>query len=435
MINCRKEVIKLLDKTFSKGSYSNILLDSVLSENEISQQERKFITTLYYGVLERKITLDYIISLYCTKGLNKLDVTILNILRAGIYQIKYMNSVPDNAAVNESVKLVRAFRLSSASGFVNAVLRHFIRDNGEISYPEDINKMLSVKYSLNIQIVQMIVSGYGEEFAQAFMARSLERTPVYLRMNNVISDEKTFTDSLGKISVKKNEKLPYCYQVDSGNLTASDAFKKGYFHVQDIASQLACTALSPSENDTVLDLCSAPGGKAFTLAEMMNGKGKVIASDIYPKRVDLIRDGAKRLRLDNITAVTCDAAVRNNDFEGADKVLCDVPCSGTGVIRKKPEIRYKKADDFSQLPELQYTILQNAASYLKVGGELVYSTCTLNRKENDEVIDRFLSRHSEFEGVSFMEEYGDPFGGYKVTLGADSLDSDGFFISKIKRKE
>ena len=435
MINCRKEVIKLLDKTFSEDSYSNILLDSVLSQNDISQQDKRFVTTLYYGVLERKITLDYIISIYCKKELKKLDITILNILRCGIYQIKYMNSVPDNAAVNESVKLVRGFRLASASGFVNAVMRNFIRDDKEFAYPEDRLQMLSVRYSVDKQIIKMIVSDYGDEFAESFLIRSLEKPPVYLRMNNTICDRSILFEGLGRISATENEKLPYCYEVSSGNLTTTDAFKKGYFHVQDISSQFACMALSPSEGDTVIDLCSAPGGKSFTLAEIMGGKGIVYASDVYSKRVDLIRDGAHRLGLDNIKPVTGDASVHDDKYKGADKVLCDVPCSGTGVIRKKPEIRYKQADDFDKLPELQYRILQNGASYLKVGGELVYSTCTLNRRENDDVIDRFLSEHSEFEGVSFLEEYGSPFGQYKVTLGADTFNSDGFFISKIKRKE
>ncbi len=435
MINCRKEVIKLLDKTFSEDSYSNILLDNVFSENDISHQDRAFVTTLYYGVLERKITLDHVISFYCKKSLKKLDLTILNILRAGIYQIKYMNSVPDNAAVNESVKLVRAFRLASASGFVNAVLRNFIRDKGEIRYPEDRLEMMSVKYSVDKQIINMIISGYGYEFTESFLTRSLEKTPVYLRLNNVISNENDLSKGLRRIKIEKNEMIPNCFEADSGNLTATEAFKKGYFHVQDIASQIACLALSPSENDTVLDLCSAPGGKSFTLAEMMNSKGRVLASDIYEKRVDLIRDGAQRLRLNNITAVTADASVHDDKFNGADKVLCDVPCSGTGVIRKKPEIRYKKADEFSKLPELQYKILQNGASYLKPGGELVYSTCTLNRSENDDVIDKFLAENPGFEGISFLEKYGEPFGKYKVTLGTDIFNSDGFFIAKIKRKE
>jgi len=434
MINCRKETVKLLEKTFSEGAYSNILLDSVLGSGEISQQDRKFITTLYYGVCERKITLDHIISGYCTKGIKKLDSNVLNILRCGIYQLKYMDGVPDNAAVNESVKLTKSLRKASASGLVNAVLRNFIRDDKKISYPSDRIRSLSVKYSVEQDTVKMILSGYGEEFTEKFLERSLEKTPVFIRMNQLAASESQLTDSLGRIIAEKKAFPEHCYVLSSGNVTASEAFKKGMFHVQDIASQLACAALAPEENSKVIDICSAPGGKAFTLAQIMNGTGEVLASDLYEQRTGLIMSGAERLGLKNIKAFASDASVHDSIFENADRVLCDVPCSGIGVIRKKPEIRYKKPDEFEGLPEIQYSILCNGASYLKPGGELVYSTCTLNRNENDKVIDRFLDEHPDFEGVPFLEHLGEPFGSYKATLGADELNSDGFFISKIRRK-
>lgn len=435
MINCRKETVKLLNRTFTKDAYSNILLDNVFSENEMSSSDKRFITTLYYGVVERKITLDHIISSYSSKGINKLDMTILNILRTGIYQIKYMDSVPDNAAVNEAVKLVRNFRLSSASGFVNAVLRRFIRDGNNVSLPSDKKENMSVSYSVNKEIVDMLCNGYGDEFTHAFLSRSLEKTPVYLRHNSLACDEKSLFASMGKIKIIPKENIPMCFEAASGNLTNTDAFKKGYFHVQDISSQFACMALDPLKNQIVLDLCSAPGGKAFTIAQLMENTGTVYAFDIHEHRVKLISDGASRLGLHNIKATVGDACTHDSRYEGADKILCDVPCSGVGVIRKKPEIRYKTPESFDELPELQYTILKNAASYLKVGGELVYSTCTLNRRENDDIIDKFLSENKNFEGVPFLTEYGEPFGSYKVTLGSDRFDSDGFFISKIRRKE
>lgn len=434
MINSRKEAVKLLCKTFSEDSYSNILLDSVLSSSEMTLQDRKFITTLYYGVLEKKITLDYIISLYSTRKPSKLDKTVLNILRTGIYQIKYMDSVPDNAAVNEAVKLARGFRVSSASGFINAVLRNFIREGAAYREPADKKMKLSVRYSVEPDIIKLVSDGYGEEFAEAFFERSLEKSPVYVRLNRAAADEPEFFSALGKNKALRSDILPDCYVLSSGNLTGTEAFEKGYFHVQDISSQLACAALGPKENETVLDLCSAPGGKTFTLAQMMNGTGRVFAFDLHAHRASLIREGAERLGLQNVTALQGDALVHNSELEGADRILCDVPCSGLGVIRKKPEIRYKKTDSFSELYDIQYRILQNAASYLKKGGELVYSTCTLNRRENDDVIDRFLAENSEFEGVSFLEEAGEPFGGYKAVLGASGPDCDGFFISKIRRK-
>lgn len=434
MINCRKETVKLLNRTFAQDAYSNILLDNVFAENEISAQDRKFITTLYYGVVERKITLDYIISFYSTKGINKLDTTILNILRTGLYQIKYMDSVPDNAAVNESVKLARNFRLASASGFVNAVLRRFIRDGAQFKEPSDVREKMSVMYSVDTKIADLICKGYGEKFTEIFLARSLEKTPVYLRRNSIMCDEDAFIKGMGNIKVTPENNIPMCYRADSGNLLYTDSFKKGYFHVQDISSQFSCMALNPKPGETVLDMCAAPGGKTFTIAQLMNGTGVVHAFDIHSHRVKLIEDGAKRLGLENIKATVGDASVHNSEYDGADKILCDVPCSGIGVIRKKPEIRYKTPDDFKELPCLQYKILENASKYLKPGGELVYSTCTLNRSENDDVIDRFLKENEDFEGVPFLQDYGEPFGGYKVTLGSDSFNSDGFFISKIRRK-
>lgn len=433
MINCRKETVRLLNKTFSEDSYSNILLDSALSSPEMTLRDKRFITTLYYGVLEKKITLDYIISTYSSKKIPKLDMTVLNILRTGIYQIKYLDSVPDNAAVNECVKLVRGFRLASASGFVNAVLRSFIRDGAVYREPADMSQRLSVKYSVAPGISDIIHRSYGEKFADAFFERTMEKTPVYIRLNNTRADEQMLFEALGDIKAEKAGPVPYCYKVSSGNLTGTEAFVKGYFHVQDISSQLACLALGAGENDTVLDLCSAPGGKAFTIAENMNGKGRVLAFDIYAQRAALIKSGAERLGLSNIEACTGNAAEHNSGLEGADKVLCDVPCSGFGVIRKKPEIRYKKTEALSELYDIQYRILENAASYLKRGGELVYSTCTLNRCENEDITERFLKEHSDFEKVPFFAEYGEPFGDYKAVLGADGPDSDGFYISKIKR--
>ena len=297
MINCRKETVKLLCKTFSEESYSNILLDSVLSSAEMTLQDRKFMTTLYYGVLEKKITLDYIISLYSTRKPSKLDKTVLNILRTGIYQIKYMDSVPDNAAVNEAVKLARGFRVSSASGFINAVLRNFIRDGSGYREPSDEKMKLSVRYSVEPDIIKLVSDGYGREFAEAFFERSLEKSPVYVRFNRNAADEEEFFRALGKTEAVRLDILPDCYALSSGNLTGTEAFRKGYFHVQDISSQFACAALNPKENDTVLDLCSAPGGKTFTMAQMMKGTGRVIAFDLHAHRAELIREGAERLGL------------------------------------------------------------------------------------------------------------------------------------------
>jgi 16S rRNA (cytosine967-C5)-methyltransferase len=205
------------------------------------------------------------------------------------------------------------------------------------------------------------------------------------------------------------EYLPHCYELLSGDITSTEAFKKGFLHVQDLSSQMCCTALNPQPNDIVLDICSAPGGKTFTLSEIMGNTGKIYAFDLHQKRVNLISKGAERLHLTNVVAQVGDGSKFNDTLPLADKVLCDVPCSGLGVIRRKPEIKYKNPKDFENLPKIQYSILENSAKYLKVGGELVYSTCTLNPAENDNVIDTFLKEHSNFEGVALLEALGEPF--------------------------
>ena len=216
-------------------------------------------------------------------------------------------------------------------------------------------------------------------------------------------------------------------------MTRTDAFAQGMFHVQDLASQLCCLALDPQLGDTVLDLCAAPGGKSFTLAELMEDRGQLYAFDLHTNRVKLIAQGAQRLHLQCVHARTGDASLHNPELPQADRVLCDVPCSGLGVIRRKPEIKYKDPAAFTGLPPVQAKILENAAHYVKPGGYLVYSTCTLSRAENDGVVDGFLQQHPEFEGVSFLETLGEPFGNWKVTLHPGCFGSDGFFMAKLKR--
>lgn len=433
MDDARFLAIKLLNKTFDKQGFSNLVLDHALSNAQLEAQDKRFCSSLYYGVIERKITLDYIISKYSNKPLNKLDLSILNILRCGLYQLKYMDSVPDSAAINESVKLVKRYRLASASGFVNAVLRNFVRDNREVELPKGKTARLSLEYSAPEWLVKKLINEYGEDYAVSMLESSVSKAPVTIRINSIIADEKKLIENMGGIKLEKNRLIPDCYEVLGGDVTAADAFKMGYFHVQDISSQLCCMALGAKENETVLDLCSAPGGKAFTIAELMNGTGTIYAFDMHEKRVKLIEDGAKRLHLKNIIARKGNALEFDKHIPLADKILCDVPCSGLGVIRKKPEIKYKDPKEFEGLADIQYGILENAVKYLKVDGELIYSTCTLNRKENDEIIDRFLENNRDYEGVSFLDDFGEPFGSYKATLIPMHFNSDGFFISKIRK--
>lgn len=437
MVSARLLTARLLVK-MEGGSYSNIVLDNELNSSELSAQDKRFVSRLFYGVIERKITLDYIISIYIKKGSDKLDKEVKIALETGLYQLLFMPSVPDNAAVNESVKLTGELKKSSARGMVNAVLRNFLRDNKKYPLPKDKLMSMSVEYSCPKPLIELWLKDYGEEKTKEILEGTLRENTVSVRTNTLL----TTTDSLLErftsegVSAHLSDKIKDCIILNSiSGVENSDAYKEGLFHVQDVSSQLCCMALDPNENDIVLDVCSAPGGKAFTIAELMNDKGSLYAFDLHEKRVNLIKSGASRLKISCITAEASDATKYNDRIPMADKILCDVVCAGFGVIGKKPEIKYKNLSETERLPEIQYSILENSSRYLKAGGELVYSTCSLSKRENDEVIDKFLKLHDEFEGIPFLTEYGSVFKGYKATIFPSDFDSDGFFIAKIRRKK
>lgn len=430
----RLTVLELLNR-MNKGAYSNLILDSILKETDHSERDKAFISRLFYGILERKITLEYIISTYSNKSLQKLDDIVINILKIGLYQLKYMDSVPDNAAVNESVKLTKQVKKTSASGFVNAVLRHFIRDKKIINYPNHSLQRISIEYSCNYELVEKLCTDYSYDCIEKFLKSSLEPHKTFIRTNNlkITSDELIAELNKYGITAEKNKLLSNCISVDKiNNLENISLFSEGFFHIQDLSSQLCCKVLDPQSGDTVIDLCAAPGGKTFTIAELMNNKGHIIAADLHQKRVNLIAQSANRLNISIIETIQNDAKQFNSQFPLADKILCDVPCSGLGVIRSKPELKYTDIKAIKNLPDVQYEILTTAAQYLKPGGELVYSTCTVNKAENDDVIDKFLNKHTNFEPVEIMQDY-NLFSGHKATIFPEHFDCEGFFISKIRK--
>lgn len=434
VMSTRFTVLDLLNK-IDNGAYSNLVLDSMLKATDYSERDKAFVSRLFYGVLERKITLEYIISMYSNKPLHKLDAIIINILKIGLYQLKFMNSVPDNAAVNETVNLTKLAKKASASKFVNAVLRQFIRDNKQIKYPNDKLKKLSVEYSCNYELVKKICSDYSFVQTENFLKASLEPHNNYIRVNTlkITSDDLIIELHKNGINAKTIPFLSDCLYVDKiNNLENCKLFSDGYFHIQDLSSQLCCKVLNPQPYDTVLDLCAAPGGKTLTISELMNNKGRIIAADLHKNRVNLISKTAERLNINIIETMQNDAKKFNSQIPLADKILCDVPCSGFGVIRSKPEIKYTDLKKVQALPDIQYEILSTASQYLKVNGELVYSTCTINKDENDAIIDKFLNSHPNFKPVDIMQEY-DNFSGYKATIFPEHFGCEGFFISKIRK--
>jgi ribosomal RNA small subunit methyltransferase B len=436
MSDARYLAVKLLVKTFRNESYSNLQLNGGLVGSDLNERDKRLCSAIYYGVIERKITLDHIIGSLSSRPLNKLDDAVLNILRSGIYQILYMDSVPDNAAVSESVELAKKFAKTSASGMVNAILRNFLRQGKLIMIPKDIVQAMTIKYSAPVELVEGLISDYGPELAENLLAGALEKNPVAIRRNNLRCSDEELISLLEKdyARVEKSSLIEGCFLLEGGDIPAMEAFKRGFFHVQDISSQLCCHALNPTENDVVLDICAAPGGKTFTMAELMNGSGEIHAFDLHEKRVQLIRDGAQRLGIENIRALRGDAAVFDPELPEFTKILCDVPCSGFGVIGKKPEIKYKSLADFKNLPEVQYKIADNAVKYLSCGGEMIYSTCTLRKAENDEVCDRLLANHPEIEPVEFSGVLGEKFGS-RASIFPCHFGSDGFFIAKFRKKE
>ncbi|MBQ3140181.1 MAG: 16S rRNA (cytosine(967)-C(5))-methyltransferase RsmB [Ruminococcus sp.] len=433
MADARYIAAKLLDKTLKNDSYSNIQLNSGLERSDLDSQGKKLCTAIYYGVIQRRITLDYVLAQYCSRPLDKMDSIIVTILRCGIYQILYMDSIPDNATVNESVRLAKQFGKTSASGMVNAVLRNFIRGGKKLFAKDEKDdiKRFSVMYSIPEELIHSLITDYGEEKAKAFAEYSAgDEKSTFIRRNPLKCSHNELIKALPDVKIFTDDEL--CYRLESGSVIDTDAFKSGFFHVQDISSQLCCEMLAPTENDIVLDICAAPGGKTFTMAELMKGGGEIHAFDLHEKRVKLIREGAERLGFDNISAKAGDATMYNEDIPKCTKILCDVPCSGFGVISHKPEIKYKSLSEFERLPEIQYNIAQNALNYLAVGGEMVYSTCTVRKAENEEVVERLLKNHPEIELAELPEIKGQKYSN-PVTFFPDDFGGDGFFVAKLKK--
>lgn len=437
MSDARLTAVKLLLKMEANEAYSNILLDSALSEQGLSQRDKAFAAALFYGVTERKMTLDYIIEQNSRIPFRKIEKEALMILRAGLYQLLYMPSVPESAAVNESVKLCKRLRVFGAEGFVNGMLRGFLRNGKKLSFDGlDEIKALSLKYSCPEWIAGKWLREYGEENAVKAMEASLGVPPLYARVNSTKITDDELVSLLKKEGVKaqRNPRLNGCLRLEkAGEIENLDAFKAGLFHIQDVSSQLCCLTLRPIVNETVIDICAAPGGKTFTMAELMSNSGRLLSLDLYDGRVNLIAEGAKRLGLRIVEPRQNNAVKFSEELPLADRVLCDVPCSGLGVIRRKPEIKYKTEEEFKELPRLQRAILEVSSKYVKEGGTLVYSTCTLSRAENDEVAQDFAENHPEFSPIVQPLPYDTSENSPTRTFFPEKDGGDGFFTAAFRK--
>lgn len=443
MSNPRNTALNVLMKIEQDNAYSNIALNNAIRENKLSGVDSSFVSALVYGVLERKITLDYIIRQYSKIPLRKIESKTKMILRLGILQLLFMDKIPESAAVNESVNLAKKHKLQKSSGFINGILRSITRSEEKYRLPDKSDKVLyySIKYSAPQELVKLWINSYGELNAEQLLKSLGGRPKICARVNTLKTDKNSLIAELAKENVKAEE-IPFLENAvsltETGSIERLSAYKSGKLHIQDASSQLCVDFLSPKPREVLLDICSAPGGKSFTAAQYMGDRGKIFACDLYDHKLKLISDGAKRLGIHSIVTLKRDGASSDVSLPLADKILCDVPCSGLGILSRKPEIRYKDNLITDDLPELQYKILCQSAQYLANGGCLVYSTCTLNPAENNKNARRFLEEHPDFYGVklSLPSQIKRAFeeNDYEITLMPHTSGTDGFYIAVFGKK-
>ncbi len=425
--NPRRAALDSLIATERDGRYSNLEINSAIGRSDMAPADRGLYTRLVYGVIERKLTLDAVISQYSRIAPADLDEDVLNALRLGLYQLLWMDRVPDHAAVSETADLVQ----KSKVGYVNAVLRTFLRSGKTYKMPpeSDFYRWCEVKYSVPAKTVRFFEESCGIDRREIgeFLTAMNREPHVGLRVNRL---RLTAEEAAAKCGGKVSDTAPDIVLTESLDDAVKAGLSDGDWFVQDEASRIVSAALGARPGETVADTCACPGGKSFSIAIDMHNEGDVYSFDLHKNKLSLIEKGAKNLGITVIRTEERDARKPKEELIGkADRVLCDAPCSGLGVIAKKPDIRYKNLDDVKRLPEIQYGILCGAAQYVRPGGVLVYSTCTVNRAENEEVVEKFLAEHPEFT----LEDDGSLPGGMRTFL-PHRDGCDGFFGAKMRRK-
>ena len=433
-MNNRKLSRQIVQRVLEEGAYSNLVLSKELNRDDIDEKDKGLITEIVYGTLRRKRTLDVLISNF-VKDIKLIDSTVLNILRVAIYKI------PEYAACNEAVEEAKEVSLE-ASKLVNGILRNFIRDEKEIVVPGNRIDELGYKFSFEPWMIRLFIKQYGEERTMKIMAGLNETPKVTVRVNESKGEYDEVFENLEEIGYKIEEgyACPEAIKIEGGKgVEGNELFKEGLITVQDESAMLVAPLLEINKGEKILDLCAAPGGKTTHIAELLDNTGEVLAFDLHENKLSLIEENAKRLGLTNIVCKTMDATKLNPDYISyGDKVLIDVPCSGLGIIRKKPEIKWNKTrQQLRDLVEIQRDIMENAWQYLKPGGTLLYSTCTLNKEENEDNLKWFLSKHSDAEIEKLYIGNNNNFiynvDGSLTILPNDSMD--GFFMGKIKKKK
>lgn len=430
-MNIRKLALDMMIDYEISGKYVNLSLSSHMLD-KLTDSERGQLTSLLYTAVEHKITYDYLIASLSGRSIDDVDDYTRALLRLGLCQIIHINSVPDFAATNETVKLARN---PGERSFVNGVLRSAVRNKENLPVPnkeKNYRRYLSVKYSFPLWIVKHFSLLFGDEGCERILEFYNTEKYTDISVNLTKCDGSSLKEKYGAYSVINNG---LSLRIDGSiNPEKAAGFSQGDFFVQDTASATAVSVLAPRAGDRLIDVCSAPGGKSFAAAALMENKGEIYSFDLHESKLSLIESGAKRLGLDIINVNVGDATSAVENLLGtADKVICDVPCSGLGVLGKKPDLRYKDEAKVKELPTLQLKILTESAKYLKIGGELLYSTCTLNPDENENVVKAFIEENPSFELVDFKAGGLSSEGGM-LTLLPHIHKTDGFFMAKLKRK-
>ncbi|MBP2025850.1 16S rRNA (cytosine(967)-C(5))-methyltransferase RsmB [Peptoniphilus stercorisuis] len=430
MKNIRKKALFIIDNVFYKGAFLNEELE-ILKESDIDIRDYNLISNITTGVIQNRTYLDYIIKKNSKIKFRKIHKIILTILEMGIYQILFLDRVPDYSIIDESVKLAHVYGNRGSAGYVNGMLRNILRNKDSIEVDLKGKEYLEVKYSHPMFYIDEILKDFSYEEAEELLKANNEKPPFTIRVNGLKTNRDDLKKSLEKQGYKvekTNMSKDGLIVLDAFNIFNTKDFKDGDFYIQDEASSLVSEILNPEYGSDVLDLCSAPGGKSTHLSALMNNTGNILACDISNHKLNLIRQNIKRLETRNIKLKKSDAIAFREDFKNKfDYILVDAPCSGLGLYRRKPEIKWnRKEEDLKELSEIQRKILKNASMYLKKGGHLVYSTCTITKIENEDVIYDFLEKNENFE----IEQIDDK---DFLKLYPSLNNTDGFSIVKLKK--
>lgn len=441
-INERFLAYQCLYDVFYKNAYTNLSLQKTFRINKLPSNDKALLTELVYGICRKYNYLKHIIEKTSNRSINKINKNVLILLFIGLYQLLYLDKIPESAAVNETVKITKKITHSGNVKFVNAILRNFLRKKEELqdlTYIKDEKILLSITFNQPIWLIEKWIKDYGYDKTEEILKAFDSHERLFIRCNEL----KIKPDKLEQILINKNIEYENVKDFNNafsikngGSLFKTDLLKKGYIFIQSLSSMMPVYVLDPKENEVILDMCAAPGSKATQIAQFMKNKGYVEAWDLYPHKIELIKENLKKLGITIVEPKVRDSTELIQTLsEKYDKILLDAPCSGLGVLGHKPELRWRRTQkDINELIDIQKNLLNCASVYIKKGGILVYSTCTLNVEENEKIVEWFLKNNFNFclEPIKINDTLNSDTG--MITLWPNTLNSDGFFMAKLKRK-